>query len=362
VATVGTLYIASLKEFIRDRGALFWTLAFPLIFIVLFGLIFTGGGSAKYNVGLVNQDNGQVGAELTGALQLVKPFTVKTTSEDRAMSDLKKGQLDLVIVIPSGLSEAVANKQTAGVRMYYDPSANISNAQIELNIVQQVVTDVNQRFSQTTPALAVDAHSVTSTRFQAIDYLTPGILAMSLMQLGLFGTATPLVALRQEQVLRRLGATPLPRWQLIVSNILLRLTIGLAQSAIIIGLAAAAFNVQIANNLPALVGLVVLGALTFVGLGYLIASFSRTVEMASGLSSAINFPMMFLSGIFFPLGDLPAFLSPVVRALPLTYLADAIRQVTLGSVPEFPIMVDVGVLAGWAVACALISARFFRWE
>jgi ABC-2 type transport system permease protein len=362
VATVGTLYIASLKEFIRDRGALFWTLAFPLIFILLFGLIFSGNGSVKYTVGLVNQDSGQVGAALTDALKQPRPFTIQTGALDAEMRELKKGQIDLVLVIPADLSDQVANKQTANVQMYYDPSASITNAQIEQNIVAQVLTTFNQRYTQTTPPLALETNTVTSTKLRSIDFLMPGILAMSLMQLGLFGTATPLVALRQEQVLRRLGATPLPRWQLILSNILLRLTIGLAQSAIIIGLSAAAFGVQITGNLAALTGLIVLGALTFVGLGYLIASFSKTVEMASGVSSAINFPMMFLSGIFFPLALLPTFLAPVVRALPLTYLADAIRQVTLGSVPEFPLMVDVGVLAAWAVVCALLSARFFRWE
>jgi len=120
--------------------------------------------------------------------------------------------------------------------------------------------------------------------------------------------------------------------------------------------------VQILGNPLALVGMVLLGAVMFIGLGYLIASFSRSVETASGISSAVNFPMMFLSGIFFPLSVLPAFLAPVVRALPVTYLADAFRQITIGSVPEFPIMVDVLVLAAWAVACGLLSARFFKWE
>ena len=100
----------------------------------------------------------------------------------------------------------------------------------------------------------------------------------------------------------------------------------------------------------------------FIALGYLIAAVARTVETASGISSAINFPMMFLSGIFFPLAFLPAFLAPVVRALPLTYLADAIRQVTMGSTPDFPMWVDIAVLGGWVVVCAALAARFFRWE
>ena len=359
--TVLSLYVASVKEFVRDRAAMFWTLAFPIIFIVLFGLIFSGGGSQSYTLGLVNQDTGPIGTSLAQVFAH-KPFTVMTGSYDAEMSGLKQGQRDLVVVIPSGLSESVQSGQPATVQFYDDPSQNQTNSQIKLQIVQSMVSSFNQGIKPYTQPIALNVHSITSHAITGIDFLMPGILAMSLMQLGLFATATPLVALRQEQVLRRLGATPLPRWALLVSQVLLRVTIGLAQAALVIGLSMAIFNVQIRGNFLALVGLVLLGALTFVALGYLIASLARTVESASGISSAINFPMMFLSGIFFPLAALPVFLTPVVRALPLTYLADAFRQVTIGSVPEFPMLIDISVLAAWIVACGLLSARLFKWE
>ena len=362
MSTVISLYRAAVKEFVRDRSAVFWTFAFPILFILLFGLIFSGNGSPTYTVGLVNQDGGPVGAALVQTFHQVKPFSIKTGTLDNELSNLKKGQLDMVLVIPAGLSSSVTGGQTAQVQMYYDPSVNATNSQIEVNIVQQVLADFNRRFTQTTPPLSLAQQSVNSQHQNEIDFLMPGILAMSLMQLGLFGTATPLVALRQEQVLRRLGATPLPRSYLLASQILLRLTIGFGQAVLIVGISKVVFGVHFEGSLLALAGLVILGALAFVALGYFIASLAKTVESANGITSAINFPMMFLSGIFFPLAFLPTFLTPVVRALPLTYLADAIRQVSNGSIPEFPMMVDIGVLAGWAVVCALLSARLFKWE
>lgn len=362
MGTVFSLYIASVKEFIRDRAAMFWTLAFPILFIVLFGIIFSGGGSTNYTVGLVNEDNGPVGQQLVHVFDQVKPFTIKTGSDDTEMQALRQGQRDMVIVIPAGLSQQVQAGQNANVQMYYDPSTNPTDAQIKLGITQQVLADFNQAMKPYTPPLSLQPTTITTHQLTTVDFLMPGILAMALMQLGLFATATPLVSLRQEQVLRRLGATPLPRWQLLASQVLLRLTIGIAQAAIIIGVSVQFFHVQIQGNYAALAGLVLLGALMFVALGYLIASIAKTVESASGISSAINFPMMFLSGIFFPLAALPAFLTPIVRALPLTYLADAFRQVSIGSVPEFPIMVDVAVLAAWIVVCGLLSARLFKWE
>ena len=363
MSTVLSLYVANIKEFVRDRAALFWTFAFPIVFIVMFGAIFSGSGSHTYNVGLVNQDDGPVGAQLADIFQhKISVFNTRSGDYASDMSALKQGNLDLVIVLPAGLSRMVASGHTAQVQMYYDPSKDAATAQIEQTIVAQTLNVYNRSVAKTAPALALNTNSITSHALSNIDFLMPGILAMSLMQLGLFATATPLVSLREEGVLRRLGATPLPRWQLISGQLLLRLTIGLTQAVLIIGISVAMFHVHIQGNYLALAGLTILGALTFIGMGYLIAAIARTVESASGISSAINFPMMFLSGVFFPVALLPAFLAPVVKAMPLTYLADAFRQITVGSTPEFPMWIDIAVLGVWALVCGVLAARFFRWE
>lgn len=362
MSTVIKLYVSSIREFVRDRGAVFWTLAFPLLFIVLFGVIFAGGGSANYTVGIVNQDNGQVGQQIVQAYSSIKSFKIKQGTFDHELSELKKGNLDMLIVLPAGMSDAVANHQTVNVPFYYDPSKGQADAQIKVGIATQVLDSFNANYVTQQPPLALKTNSVSATNLTGEDYLVPGILAMALLQLGLFGTAIPLVSLRQDQVLRRLGATPLPRWKLLASQVMLRLTIGLVQTALILGLAVGAFHVHMVGNYLALLGIVVLGALAFIGLGYLLASIAKSVESANGLSSAVNFPMMFLSGIFFPIAVLPAFLAPVVRALPLTYLGDAARQVMIGGTPEFPILVDVAVLAGWLVVCSLLALRLFKWE
>jgi ABC-2 type transport system permease protein len=359
--TIFSLYQASLKEFMRDRLALFWTLAFPILFILLFGLIFSGSGSPSYTVGLVNQDTGALGQAIAQGFGHVKPFTIKTGTLSNELDTLKKGQLDMVVMIPAGLSQHAQSNHTTGIRVYYDPS-NQANAQVELGIVQQVLTGFNQRITHVTPPLTLAPQPIQTKPLTTVDFLVPGILAMSLMQLGLFGTTQQLVSLREQQVLRRLGATPLPRWKLLVSQVLLRLTIALAQTALIVGIGVAAFHVQVQGNPLALLGLVLLGAVMFISLGYFIAAVSPTTESANGIVSAVNFPMLFLSGIFFPLALFPAFLTPIVRIIPLTYLADAIRQVMVSSVPDFPMTVDLAVLAAWIVACTLLSVRLFKWE
>jgi ABC-2 type transport system permease protein len=362
MATIFSLYVASIKEFVRDRATIFWTLAFPLLFIVLFGVIFNGNSAPNYTVGLVNEDTGQVGQTLESVFKQIPSFKIQTGSRTSELDSLKQGNVDMVVVIPAGLSESVAQGKTASVQMYDDPSVGQADTQIKESIVQAIVSQFNKEATKAVPPLALETNSILSHKFNYIDFLVPGILAMALMQLGLFGTATPLVTLRQEQVLRRLGATPLPRWHLLASQVLMRLTIALVQTGLILALSVWVFKVQIQGNILALIGLVILGAVVFISLGYLVAAISKTVDAANGITSAVNFPMMFLSGIFFPLAALPVFLAPVVRALPLTYLGDALHQVMTGGTPTFPLWIDLVVMVAWILVCSLLAVRLFKWE
>ena len=184
---------------------------------------------------------------------------------------------------------------------------------------------------------------------------------MALMQLGLFG-AMPLVQQREKRILKRLNATPLRRWTLIGSNVLTRLLIGLVQTLLIVGVGARLFGVTILGNPFVVAFLVVLGALMFISLGYVVASFVPTEESANMVTSILQFPLMFLSGIFFPLEQMPGWLRTIAAALPLTYLGDALRQVMVGGTPFVPVLLSVGVLAVWLVVCFGVSSRFFRWQ
>jgi ABC-2 type transport system permease protein len=364
---VWSLYIASLKEYTRDRMTLFWTLAFPVLFIVIFGLIFSGSGGTSYTVALVNLDTGSSGQQMVAAFNsdtAKKYLSVKNAStvadQNHYQDQLKQGKIDMVIVLPPNLSQNISAAQPTNVQLYLDSSKQ-TQAQIMTSIVSSFVNSINDNIPGRQPLLTVSQVSVNTTTLNSIDYLVPGILAMSLMQLGLFGTALPLVSLRERKILRRLGATPLPRSAVLLSQVLLRLTISIFQIGIIVGIGYFAFGVSIAHPLTALL-IAILGALMFISIGYLIASLARTQDSANGITQAVNFPMLFLSGIFFPLAALPSFLSVVVKALPLTYLADAMRQTMINSTPDFPLTTDILVVATWLVVCGFLSVRLFRWE
>jgi ABC-2 type transport system permease protein len=181
------------------------------------------------------------------------------------------------------------------------------------------------------------------------------------MQVGIFA-AIPLVADREKLILKRLAATPLRRWQLVGSNVLMRLLIAFAQALIIVTVGTLAFGVEITGSLLLVAGFVTLGAMSFLALGYVIASFAKTEDAANGMTSMIQFPMMFLSGAFFQIDEMPQFLQAIARVIPLTYLADALRQVMVGGAAFAPLWVCAAVLAGWLVVCFAIASRKFAWQ
>jgi len=187
------------------------------------------------------------------------------------------------------------------------------------------------------------------------------MLGLSVMQVGIFA-AVSLVGDRQKLILKRLAATPLKRWQLVGSNVLMRLLIALVQAVIIVSVGVAFYGVEITGPLALTVFFVSLGAVAFLALGYVIASFAKTEDSANGITSVVQFPMMFLSGTFFPIEAMPAPLQTVARLIPLTYLSDALRQVMVGGAAFASLGVCTAVLLGWLVVCFMIAARKFQWQ
>jgi ABC-2 type transport system permease protein len=211
------------------------------------------------------------------------------------------------------------------------------------------------------PLVVPQAETLQTENLNFISYFVPSILGLSVMQVGIFA-AIPLVADREKLILKRLAATPLKRWQLVGSNVLMRLLIALVQTVIIVGVGVAAFNVEITGSLLLAMAFVALGAMAFLALGYVIASFAKTEDAANGMTSVVQFPMMFLSGTFFPIASMPDFLQTIARLIPLTYLADALRQVMVGGAAFAPLYVCAAVLAAWLVGCFFVASRTFRWQ
>lgn len=359
------LTLANIRSFVRDRAALFWTIAFPLIFIFLFGSIFSGGGNQTHTLGWVDEDGSPSAASVRDAFAAIDDVEIVSGTRDEVLAKMRNGDLEAVLLAPKGFGAAVEAAAGPGgppamLQVYTDPSQGQETGST-FQIVGAVLGRLNLEVAGRGPAIVPQQQSIQTQDLTFISYLVPSILGMALMQLGVF-SAIPLVADREKLILKRLSATPLRRWQLVGSNVVMRLLIAIVQTAIIVTAGAVFFDVEMSGSVLALAALVVLGSMSFIALGYVIASFAKTEEAANGMTSVVQFPLMFLSGTFFPIDAMPDVLKSVALALPLTYLSDALRQVMVDGTPFAPLWVCFAVLTGFLVVCFGIAARFFRWQ
>ena len=354
------LTVANIKSLVRDRAALFWTIFFPVMFVFLFGWIFGGSGDTKISVGFVDQDGTTTSAQVRQAFDAVPLLHLQSGSLEDEKAAMQRGDVSAVIVLPKGLQAGVGQKAPVAIQLWADPSKT-QTTQVVQGAVAQIANGFNLQLAGGSQILTVNQLTLQSTNIGAVSYLVPSILAMALMQLGVFA-AIPLVQQREKGILKRIGATPLPRWKLVGSNVLLRLLVAIVDAVVILGIGFLVFGVQIVGNVLAMVGLVLLGASAFLALGFMLASFLKTEEQATGVVQVVQMPMMFLSGIFFSFDSMPSFLKTVGMAMPLTYLGDGLRQVMVNGTQLVPLGADVAILTGWLVVCLGIAARSFRWE
>ncbi len=354
------LLLAAFRQFYRDKTALFFTFAFPLLFMLLFGFIFSGSDDISYEIGLVDGDNSMMSENIAQSLGAVPIFEISEGDLDGKLDELKSGDLRAVFLIPAGLEARINSGQKADITVYYDPSQT-SSSPIILSIMNELLNEINRQLTQQPMLLELNEESVQAQELNYIDYLVPGILAMSILFLSRFGSL-PLVEWREKLILKRLGATPLRRSTVVFSQVVYRLMLAVVQTIIIILVAFIVFDVQIVGNWLLLLGIVLLGALTMISISYFAVSRARTIEGAMPIIQLIQFPMLFLSGIFWPVEFFPEFMQPIVSAIPLTYLGDALRQVMVDATPLHPLGLDIAVLAAWFVVCMALAIRFFRWE
>jgi ABC-2 type transport system permease protein len=231
-------------------------------------------------------------------------------------------------------------------------------------VVREVLQRMADKIAGTQPKFALDAQVVAVQSFSYIDFLVPGIVAMALMTTGIYAISGTFVTYRERGVLRRLKATPMPLGSFIASRVLMQLLVSLIQTALVLGTGALLFKVNIGglDTWLRVGALAIIGSASFVTIGFFVASVSKNIEIASALGNVIGTPMMFLSGIFFPMDNAPAWIQPVVKAMPLAYLADALRSVIIQGDSLWSVRLDIVVLLGVGVVFLAFSVRFFKWE
>jgi ABC-2 type transport system permease protein len=342
---------ANLTMSLRNRTALFWNLAFPAIFIVIFGLVFGRGQSVELDVGIAGPESA-FRDRVVAALQENPVFIVTQGAEADELAALEDGNRGVVAVFGAGDASALPL-----VTLYYNETEGPMSG-VALGAVRQTMLDV----AGGPPPLTIEQQPISGQEVSFMDVFAPGILAMSLMNSGVIGLATAFVTYRERGVLRRIQVTPFPLASFILARILSQLLIAGLQAVVLIGMAWAFFGLHLRGNPLALLVAIVAGALAFLAIGFAISGIASNAETAASYANLVTFPMLFLSGIFFSMDAAPAWLRPITNVLPLSYLVNAVREpMTLGN-GFAAIWTDLLALLITFVIAMAIAIRFFRWE
>jgi len=357
---------ASFKIFFRSKAAVFWTLAFPCILILLFGAIFSEMDS-KYSLYVQNQDI--VGGEPTltsrnfiEALNQTGAFNLHTLDPTINVTGYALDKkLSYVLVIPEGFENDVS-KANATIEFIYDQSQ--TSAMVVMGILNSVINEMNLGIaSYPNPPqhfVVLQGETIAPKRFSFMDFFLPGMIAMSAMTTSIFTAVEISSRYRETGIFRKLATTPLRRIEWILSRTLYLIVISFIGMSVILMLGIALFNVKVIPDPLSLI-LVATTSMLFSGMGMILSRFVKDPETAGAAANAITFPMMFLSGSFFPLEQMPEFLRSIATVLPLTYVNNGLRDAMIMGEPQRAIMNTI-IVAVLGVICLLAGAWITKWE
>jgi ABC-type multidrug transport system permease subunit len=326
-------------EFIRDPGALFWVFGFPILLAFVLGLAFRNRPPEPVRVVVVDSP------AVLATLSKLEGFKAEEAPLDDAKWKLRRAQVDLLV-----------QSTPEGIVYRFDetrPEARIARLATE-NAIERAA-------GRADPDKAVE-QKVTEQGSRYIDFLVPGLIGMNLMGSSMWGIGYGVVDARKRKLLKRLAATPMKRRDYLLSILASRLLFLLFEVAALVAIGWGAFGVEVQGNLLAVFGIAVLGGLSFAGIALLVAARPQSTETAAGLMNFVMLPMYLLSGAFFSAKHFPDVLQPLIQALPLTALNNALRAVINEAAPLSAQWVPLSILAAWGVGSFVVALRAFRWQ
>jgi ABC-type multidrug transport system permease subunit len=338
----GQMCLADARLFWREPEALFWTFVVPLLISVALGLAFRERPAEIVPVAVLRGPQAEVLAE---RLRRHTSLKVSLADEEHAALDLRMGRVALVVA-----------PGPDAVEYRIDP------ARPDSALAQHLVDEALQREAGRRDPVPTRRREVTEAGGRYVDFLLPGILGMNLMSAGLWGVGFSLVDMRIKKLLKRYLATPMRRTDFLAAQMAMRLAFVALEIPFVLGMGYWLLGVPIRGSWGAIVAAGAVGSLTFGGLGLLLASRATRVETIMGLVNLVSMPMIICSGVFFSSERFPDLLLPVIRALPLTALIDALRAIVLEGASLASQLARLGVVAAWGVGAFVAGLRLFRWS
>jgi ABC-2 type transport system permease protein len=346
-----------LKIFSRDRQAIFFTLFFPITFMAIFGFINTGAED-PIEIGIVDNAHNAFSERFIDSLSENSLFHVSVDSEDKLRSEIVDGDMALALVLPQQFD---GSEDPANLTMLVDAAQARQTAMLT-PLVQQALLAVERELRGIEPLFPLKVVDVQARSQRYIDFLVPGLLALTIMQISVAGSGYNIVEYRRKGILKRLFVTPVKPSHFITGLVLARLVITVVQVSFLLGVAVVLLKVPVMGNLLELLVLIILGSAIFLSLGFFMGSIAKTQQAIMLLGNLITLPQMFLSGVFFSVDSMPDALQPIAAALPLTYVVNGVRDVIvngLSLVEQIPTVIGLVV---WLAIALTLAIRMFRWK
>jgi ABC-type multidrug transport system permease subunit len=332
---------ARIYEFVREPEAIFWAFVFPIAMVIALGIAFPSTGESPVVVGVERTADGERIRETLGH---VRGIVVRDIAPDRVTQALRDGQVHVIV--------APGNPPT----YRFDPT------RAESRLARLVVDEALKRAAGRRDPWEAREDRVEIAGSRYVDWLIPGLLGMDIMSSGLWGIGFSIVQARVRKLLKRMVASPMRKRDYLLAQLFARLVFLAGEVTVLVAFGILAFGMPVRGSFAAITVLSLVGALSFGGLGLLLASRVRTFEAISGLINLLMLPMSVLSGVFFSSANFPAIMQPAIHALPLTALNDSLRAVMLEGTPLSGVAGELAIMAVWGIVPFALAIRMFKWS
>ena len=355
--------LGDLKVFVRgytrSKIGLFFSLVFPIILILLFGAIFSGGNGGPINVYVQNQDGGTASIQFVKLLNNNSTTTVTLVDKAQDLSQyLLAHSADQGVLIPQNFTQDFRNGQLVNVTVFSNPAD--TSSPIVLETVSAVVSQMNLQGATVLYHAGVLEQNIKSQSYKYIDFLIPGLIGFSVLTSPMFSLVNISSEYKKTKLFKQLSLTPLTKTEWLTSKIIWYVVLGIISFFLMTQVGVALFGAHL-DYAFMIIPFLVVGPLFFVSLGMLVGMVSKSVESAAVVGNLITFPMMFLSGTFFPVTQMPMYLQNVAHVLPLFYLIDGLNQVMIFS-NLGQALFDLELMIVLSAIAFVFAVAFFKWR
>ena len=356
----------STRRFFRDRLAQFFGILFPLIFLFVFGGLSSGGNNnVTFKVAVLNHSRAAFATSFVHKIETGKTFKVDTTitTLNAAEDKMGKSQIDGIIILPSdfGVPKPGQAYPSGQAEILYNHSSS-GTGQTLTSVLQTSFDQINSKSMPIQHPFSVVGKELNTKSLTSFDYTFSGLLGFSIIGLGVFGPVNVFPELKKQGILRRLHTTPLRTWQYFMATMFSQAVTGVISIGIQFAVAIGVFHLKINGDYPEIFIYTIYSIFMILGLGLAIGGWAKNERQAAPLSNIIVFPMLFLSGTFFPRFLMPHWLQTVTTYLPLTPVIDGLRLLTTEGKHLTQIGPQLGLVTVWFVVIYAIAFRVFKWE